>query len=422
VSNDRAIEVANLSKKYFLTPGQERYSTVRDSIMNTLSAPARWLDRSSAGQKRKASTEFRALDDISFSVSRGEVVGVMGHNGAGKSTLLKILSRITEPTSGSATIYGRVGSLLEVGTGFHLELSGRENVYLNGAILGMKKSEIDAKFDEIVDFAEVEGFIDTPVKHYSSGMHLRLAFSLAAHLQPEILLIDEVLAVGDAQFQRKCLGKMEDVAAGGRTVLFVSHNLSAVKELCGTGIVLSRGRLLFRGPVVEAISRYTQSTHETDVSTADEGWQRLRMVKPLAEGDWVIQPADATAYSAVLVLPQDFTFGWVYLLIHDSTGTLVVHQREDLQNAGDGGVGRQRFVVGAELPPMWLAAGLYTVHFKFFGRSATGIDLKYLSERRILDTRGWTNERANALLAPTCRWSLERVSEEQHSVRPVPMG
>ena len=381
----------------------------------------RWLNGAMAG-KAQGNTEFRALDDISFSVSRGEVVGVMGHNGAGKSTLLKILSRITEPTSGSATIYGRVGSLLEVGTGFHLELSGRENVYLNGAILGMKKSEIDAKFDEIVDFAEVEGFIDTPVKHYSSGMHLRLAFSLAAHLQPEILLIDEVLAVGDAQFQRKCLGKMEDVAAGGRTVLFVSHNLSAVKELCGTGIVLSRGRLLFRGPVVEAISRYTQSTHETDVSTADEGWQRLRMVQPLAEGDWVVQPADATAYSAVLVLPQDFTFGWVYLLIHDSTGTLVVHQREDLQNAGDGGVGRQRFVVGAELPPMWLAAGLYTVHFKFFGRSASGIDLKYLSERRILDTRGWTNERANALLAPTCRWSLERVSEEQHSVTSVLTG
>jgi hypothetical protein len=174
--------------------------------------------------------------------------------------------------------------------------------------------------------------------------------------------------------------------------------------------------------VVEAISRYTQSTHEADVSTADEGWQRLRMVEPVTDGDWVIQPADATAYSAVLVLPQEFTFGWVYLLIHDSTGMLVVHQREDLQNAGDGGVGPQRFVIGAELPPMWLAAGLYTVHFKFFGRSASGVDLKYLSERRILDTRGWTNERANALLAPTCRWSLERVSESQHSESPVPTG
>ena len=210
-----------------------------------------------------------ALRDVSFEVKHGEVLGVIGRNGSGKSTLLKILSRITRPTRGQATIHGRVSSLLEVGTGFHPELTGRENMYLNGAILGMHKEEIHRKFDEIVAFAEIERFLDTPVKRYSSGMFVRLAFAVAAHLEPEILIVDEVLAVGDAGFQKKCLGKMGDVAKDGRTVLFVSHNVTAVQQLCQQGLVLHEGRVLFQGTAGEALRKYSESLSRQDYGFAD---------------------------------------------------------------------------------------------------------------------------------------------------------
>src|SRR5262245_55876630 len=219
--SDVAIRVEGLGKQYRLGAQQERYHTFADQIKKWTSV-RRLLRRRSRDEKRPT---FWALKDVSFEVRRGEVVGVIGRNGAGKSTLLKILSRVTEPTEGGADIHGRVGSLLEVGTGFHPALTGRENVYLNGAILGMRRREVSRKFDEIVAFAEVEKFVDTPVKHYSSGMYTRLAFAVAAHLEPEILIVDEVLAVGDQAFQKKCLGKMGEVARGGRTVLFVSHNM-----------------------------------------------------------------------------------------------------------------------------------------------------------------------------------------------------
>ncbi len=222
------IRVEGLGKKYLLSHQQEgrgRYQSLRDALMNGLRAAARRLVRPFPRAERPGREEFWALRDVSFEVQRGEVVGIIGRNGAGKSTLLKVLSRITEPTAGRVTLHGRVASLLEVGTGFHPELTGRENVYLNGAILGMSRAEIKKKFDEIVAFAEVEKFLDTPVKRYSSGMYMRLAFAVAAHLEPEILVVDEVLAVGDAEFQKKCLGKMGEVAKGGRTVLFVSHQL-----------------------------------------------------------------------------------------------------------------------------------------------------------------------------------------------------
>jgi lipopolysaccharide transport system ATP-binding protein len=382
---------------------------MREAIMSGLTTPLRAFgnkNRNGNGQRHSSETEFFALNDVSFSVPHGEAIGVLGHNGAGKSTLLKILSRITEPTTGSATLYGRVGSLLEVGTGFHLELSGQENIYLSGAILGMKKAEIQNKFDEIVAFAEVEEFIDTPIKHYSTGMLLRLAFAVAAHLQPEVLLIDEVLAVGDAQFQRKCLGKMEDVTAGGRTVLFVSHNLSAVKELCRTGIVLSHGRLIFQGPVVEAISRYTESTQEANILSVSEGWQQLKIVRPQAE-KWVIGAGEATSFSAAIVLPDEITFGHVFLVIHDSAGALVVHQRQELDHLPKTGPDRRRFTITATIPPLWLAAGLYTVHLKFIGGTTLGLEPRYVSERRILDVRGWTEDRAGASLAPDCTWLVE---------------
>jgi lipopolysaccharide transport system ATP-binding protein len=252
---DVAIRVEGLGKQYRLGGQQERYSTLRDQIRKWTSVRT-LLSRAARSERRP---RFWALKDVSFEVKRGEVVGIIGRNGAGKSTLLKILSRITEPTEGEVDIYGRVGSLLEVGTGFNPELTGRENIYLNGAILGMRRTEITRKFDEIVAFAEVEKFIDTQVKHYSSGMYMRLAFAVAAHLEPEILIVDEVLAVGDAEFQKKCLGKMGEVAKGGRTVLFVSHNIGAIRNLCTSGVLLKEGRTHSSGQIDDILSIYTRS-------------------------------------------------------------------------------------------------------------------------------------------------------------------
>lgn len=249
---DYAIRVVNLSKQYRIGGPSAPYRTLRDTLAEAARTPLRWLRGGSAAQRRS----FWALRDVSFEVPQGEVLGIIGRNGAGKSTLLKVLSRITAPTAGRAELRGRVGTLLEVGTGFHPELTGRENVFLNGAILGMRRAEIMRKFDEIVAFAEVEQFIDTPVKHYSSGMYLRLAFAVAAHLEPEILIVDEVLAVGDATFQKKCLGKMGDVARAGRTVLFVSHNMQAVRQLCRQAILLRQGQIAFIGTPGQAILDY----------------------------------------------------------------------------------------------------------------------------------------------------------------------
>jgi lipopolysaccharide transport system ATP-binding protein len=251
---DLAVRVENLSKRYRIGGPQAQYKTLRESLVDMAAAPARRLR--TLGRPSPENETIWALKDVSFDVKRGEVVGIIGRNGAGKTTLLKILCRITEPTKGYAEIKGRVGSLLEVGTGFHPELTGRENVYLNGAILGMRRAEIDQKFDEIVAFSEIEKFLDTPVKRYSSGMYVRLAFSVAAHLEPEILLVDEVLAVGDAAFQKKCLGKMEGVAREGRTVLFVSHNMAAVAGLCQRAVLLENGRAKADGPSSTVIARY----------------------------------------------------------------------------------------------------------------------------------------------------------------------
>jgi len=256
-----AIKVENLSKKYVIGhQKKERYTALRDVLANGAKGIGQKLFHAVTGKpilnQETPFEEFWALDDVSFEIKHGERVGIIGRNGAGKSTLLKILSRITEPTSGRVTINGRVASLLEVGTGFHPELTGRENIYLNGAILGMTKVEIMKKFDEIVAFSEVEKFLDTPVKRYSSGMHVRLAFAVAAHLEPEILIVDEVLAVGDAQFQKKCLGKMESVASEGRTVLFVSHNMGAINSLCTSGICLNAGKIVQIGEISSVVDSY----------------------------------------------------------------------------------------------------------------------------------------------------------------------
>jgi len=263
------IKVDNLSKRYRIGAKEQGYKTFREAIVDTVMAPVRnfkklkkltkFNDLNHQDQNRSSffsDDVIWALKDASFEVREGEVLGIIGRNGAGKSTFLKILSNITEPTTGTVEIRGRVSSLLEVGTGFHPELTGRDNIFLNGAILGMRKQEIEKKFDEIVDFSGVDKFIDTPVKRYSSGMYIRLAFAVAAQLNPEVLLIDEVLAVGDVPFQRKCLGKMEEVAKGGRTVIFVSHNMQAIQNLCTRAIILQEGRVVIDGPADEAISKY----------------------------------------------------------------------------------------------------------------------------------------------------------------------
>ncbi|MDH6100738.1 ABC transporter ATP-binding protein [Anabaenopsis sp. FSS-46] len=292
--SDTVIRVENLGKKYIIGhQKQERYTALRDVITNKVKSIGRLLNPQ-AKNENPAFEEFWALKDVSFEIKQGDRVGIIGRNGAGKSTLLKVLSRITEPTTGSIKIKGRVASLLEVGTGFHPELTGRENIFLNGAILGMAKEEIKRKFDEIVAFAEVEKFLDTPVKRYSSGMYVRLAFAVAAHLEPEILIVDEVLAVGDAQFQKKCLGKMEDVASSeGRTVLFVSHNITAIQSLCNRVIWLNSGELIATGMPEEIISNYcsnsfsnktAQSWDDPELAPGNE-YIRLHYVKVASEKD-----------------------------------------------------------------------------------------------------------------------------------------
>jgi lipopolysaccharide transport system ATP-binding protein len=273
--NPIAIRVEGLGKQYRIGAMPTGYRTLRDAMVSG-------LKRLGSGDFKRQQETIWALRDVSFELLQGQVLGIIGRNGAGKSTLLKLLSRVTEPTEGYAEIHGRVGSLLEVGTGFHPELTGRENIFLNGAILGMKRAEIEAKFDEIVDFAEVRTFIDTPVKRFSSGMYLRLAFAVAAHLEPEILVVDEVLAVGDAEFQQKCLGKMSDVAQQGRTVLFVSHNMSAILRLTQETIVLDKGHIVMRAPTPEAVDYYMTSNM---ARSGEYIWQ-----EPTADRDGPFQP------------------------------------------------------------------------------------------------------------------------------------
>lgn len=273
-----AIRAKGLCKRYQIGTKQQQYATFREALLSAARTPFRRFSRLRGGDTSDKEMIW-ALRDLSFEVKHGEVLGIIGPNGAGKTTLLRVLTRITWPTQGRAEVYGRVGSLLEVGTGFHPELTGRENVYLNGALLGMKKAEIDRKFDEIVAFSGIEQFLDTPVKRYSSGMYVRLAFSVAAHLEPEILLVDEVLAVGDAEFQRKCLGKMEGVAKEGRTILFVSHNLASIQNLCSRAIVLEGGMLGCDAPPVEAIEHYLAGFDRTQSPVIDLRDHRNRRKK-----------------------------------------------------------------------------------------------------------------------------------------------
>ena len=306
--SDVAIRCENISKRYRLGT-QEKYKALRDVIANAVSAPFR---------RNGSATEdshIWALDDISFEVKHGQVIGVIGHNGGGKSTLLKILSRITKPTRGYAEIDGRVGALLEVGTGFHAELTGRENIYLNGAILGMAKAEIDRKFDEIVAFAEVEKFIDTPVKRYSSGMYVRLAFGVAAHLETEVLLVDEILAVGDAQFQRKCFAKMSEIGKHGRTILFVSHNMASIRSICEEAIILDRGRLVAKGEVNEAVDRYLAQAGSEDDEVVETNSFTVNSVQIKSNHSPVIKTFDPVEVKVSFVPKAEVADAGLYVSI-----------------------------------------------------------------------------------------------------------
>jgi lipopolysaccharide transport system ATP-binding protein len=316
--SDTVIRVENLGKKYIIGhQQQERYTALRDVITNKVKSIGNLLNPQ-AKNENPAFEEFWALKDVSFDIKQGDRVGIIGRNGAGKSTLLKILSRITEPTKGSIKIKGRVASLLEVGTGFHPELTGRENIFLNGAILGMGKEEIKRKFDEIVAFAEVEKFLDTPVKRYSSGMYVRLAFAVAAHLEPEILIVDEVLAVGDAQFQKKCLGKMEDVGKEGRTVLFVSHNMAAIQQLCKSGILLNQGSLLLSDTISDVVSKYSM------ISKSTSGVENCKSKFDIQILEFCIRSKDQQESVNTLIFNRDYILTIKLNAKHSITGVAIL--------------------------------------------------------------------------------------------------
>jgi lipopolysaccharide transport system ATP-binding protein len=381
------ISIENLSKKYIIGhQRQERYTTLRDMLANGVKrAAGRLLNPRQSKREDPEHEEFWALKGISFDIKQGDRVGIIGRNGAGKSTLLKILSRISEPTSGRISINGRVASLLEVGTGFHPELTGRENIFLNGAILGMSKIEIQSKFDEIVAFAEVEKFLDTPVKRYSSGMYVRLAFAVAAHLEPEILVVDEVLAVGDAQFQKKCLGKMEEAGKEGRTILFVSHNMGVISQLCSTCVWLDKGKIKDIGETSSVVNAYmlngvSELSGET-VFEEDAGKiAQLKKISLLDREGNVTQKFDCDdpvniqfdiqvrkqlpgLYGYIGILKPDGT----QVLVSDSFDAVTLNPLDNLP------VGIRSFIVS--VPPRTLGHGDYMVHFSMASPSADNFNV-----------------------------------------------
>lgn len=371
---DTAIKVEGLSKRYRIGAQQLASRNLREKLNEMVSAPFRAVKHLAGRNGHKPrSVTFWALKDVSFEVKRGEVVGIIGRNGAGKSTLLKILSRITEPTEGYADISGRIASLLEVGTGFHPELSGRENVYLNGSILGMKRAEIKRKFDEIVAFAEIEKFIDTPVKHYSSGMYVRLAFGVAAHLDPEILLVDEVLSVGDAAFQKKCLGKMGDVARQGRTVLFVSHNMAAIQRLCPNSLSLETGQLVNHGSTDKVVNEYlsesgrtAKANHWVDVSRASRGGSgeiRFKAFKydlPTSADLNGLYSYDSLEITMELISDAPRSVGSVAVTLYDQHGTKLINA--DTLSLGLSFKFKEGLnIVSIRIDKVFLNSGLYTL-------------------------------------------------------------
>jgi homopolymeric O-antigen transport system ATP-binding protein len=410
-----AIEAQGLSKEFQLGLSNQGYGTLRESLVGALTRiPKRLVGR---GEDRQSDI-LKALDDVSFKIADGETIGLIGHNGAGKSTLLKLLSRIIEPSAGWADVTGRVGSLLEVGTGFHPELTGRENVFLNGAILGMRRAEIRSRFDEIVAFADVERFLDTPVKRYSSGMSVRLAFAVAAHLEPEILLVDEVLAVGDAAFQRKSLAKMGEVAKAGATVIFVSHNLATIQALCSRGILLERGRVIADAPVQEAVDQYLRTLERAasdDLLTRKDrnGWEETLVerlyVEDIATGqpDVVIggRPARIVVEFTELLPMMECS-----LTILNSLGHPITTLDSQLSSTADERTPELEKRMECEIPSLNLIPGRYRIDVSLKGRQEVQDNLQAASffdvEPGLIDGRPMAATGADGDVVLAQRWRL----------------
>lgn len=406
--SDIVIKAENLGKKYIIGHQSERgsYTALRDVLMQnarTLLNKTKDLATGKPIIQGDTLEDVWALKDVNFEIRRGEAVGIIGRNGAGKSTLLKILSRITEPSSGRVTIKGRVASLLEVGTGFHPELSGRENIYLNGTILGMTRSEIKQKFDEIVAFAEVEKYLDTPVKRYSSGMYVRLAFAVAAHLEPEVLVVDEVLAVGDSQFQKKCLGKMQDIGNTGRTILFVSHNMAAIQSLCNIGILLNNGEIIVNGKIAPTMHQYNKllsvgaefnvdlrrGVRVTDITIISVNNEKL-----IADSSMDVAIQLSTSY----VLPNCY----LNLVIEDSESRVMIHTRTDLFDIYPTlEPGNHNILV--QFGRISLRAGIYSLWFRLYCNTSDTYEL-IDSDRIMLEVLG--TQVGGALDIP-CQWIID---------------
>ncbi len=417
---DAVIHVENLGKRYRIGK-RERYLALRDVLARAASAPVRLFRARKASSPDGDLARIWALRDVSFDVRQGEVVGIIGRNGAGKTTLLKILARVTKPTKGYAEVRGRMGSLLEVGTGFHPELTGRENVFLSGAILGMSKAEIERKFDEIVIFAEVEKFIDTPLKHYSTGMQMRLAFAVAAHLEPEILLVDEVLAVGDQQFQKKCLGKMSDVAKGGRTILFVSHNMGAISRLCDHGIWLENGRVKSIGPVQDVAVAYIRTASEANgerrwgESSASSESVCLRAGRVLQSEGHVACVVDMREQFQIEIeyeIRNPVSHLRVCVRVAAADGTVVFTSSDDRSPQWDGRPREPgKYVSRCSVPGNLLNEGRYTLTLSadtpfvktfFFEENAITLDVE-----RTRDAGTRYPERWPGLVCPELKWDVE---------------
>lgn len=423
------ISAQGISKRYYLHHVAQQPTSMSTAVAKHIRNVANGLTRTlSAKTSKNELEEFWALNDVSFDIKPGERVGIIGKNGAGKSTLLKVLSRITEPTTGRISIKGRVASLLEVGTGFNPELTGRENVFLNGAILGMSRSEITRKFDEIVAFAEVEKFLDTPVKHYSSGMYMRLAFAVAAHLEPEILIVDEVLAVGDAQFQKKCLGKMKDVGQSGRTILFVSHNMQAIRQLCDRGILLRSGRVVVDGSVETCIDEYMsgsfvgngkKSCAELIAEIPEDPVFKLEDIV-LSQNEKVVgSTVESGCDLSVSIKFRVFekTAGLrVYFDLLDDQDTLLFRSFNDEDNDGIPIVMPGRYLAACKIPANLLAPTnyrlkVYATIYNVRSFIPDGIPFEFDVLHTGLTNRAYVAEPIRGKLAPCIRWTTDQIAE-----------
>jgi lipopolysaccharide transport system ATP-binding protein len=404
-----AVRIEHLSKRYALGRRQRFGQTLGETL-----SYSSFRERRRAARLDRKNAEVWALRDVSLEIPMGDILGVIGGNGAGKSTLLKVLSRITYPTEGRAIVHGRMASLLEVGTGFHPELSGRENVYLNAAILGMPRREISRRFDEIVEFAELRPFIDTAVKHYSSGMYLRLAFSVAAHLNPDILLVDEVLAVGDLAFQKKCLGKLGEVALGGRTVIFVSHNLAAVSSLCSNGVVLEKGKAVHAGRISEAVGFYVNRVEEREKmemthDSPQGGGVRVSPVGFPNARYGAISPGEESVAEFTVFTADEFWQLHVNFVFRDAENRLVFREAPA---DGDGAQFARpgTYHVRVKIPALWLADGLYSCYVRVTGEKI-GFRRTIVSDNTLIRVNDRIDRgvRQHAeLLAPRLEWQIQR--------------